>query len=61
VDKTYIRVKGNWTYLYRAIDSAGATIDFLLAARRDAAAAKRFFQKRTIQGYEVVHMIRKGR
>ncbi len=34
-----------WTYLYRAVDSAGATIDFLLTARRDAAAAKRFFQK----------------
>ena len=44
VDETYIRVKGKWTYLYRAVDSAGATIDFLLAARRDAAAAKRFFQ-----------------
>src|SRR5262249_15176787 len=41
VDETYIRVKGKWTYLYRAVDSAGATIDFLLAARRDAAAAKR--------------------
>jgi hypothetical protein len=45
VDETYIRVKGKWTYLYRAVDSTGATIDFLLAARRDAAAAKRFFQK----------------
>ena len=45
VDATYVRVKGKWTYLYRAIDSAGATIDFLLTARRDAAAAKRFFQK----------------
>ena len=44
VDETYIRVKGKWTYLYRAVDSAGSTIDFLLAARRDAAAAKRFFQ-----------------
>ena len=44
VDETYIRVKGKWTYLYRAVDSAGATIDFLLAARRDAAAAKRLFQ-----------------
>ena len=45
VDETYIRVKGKWTYLYRAVDSAGATIDFLLSAHRDAAAAKRFFQK----------------
>ena len=45
MDETYVRVKGKWTYLYRAVDSAGATIDFLLTARRDAAAAKRFFQK----------------
>ena len=45
VDETYLRVAGRWTYLYRAVDSAGATIDFLLSARRDAAAAKRFFQK----------------
>src|SRR5215813_8769867 len=45
VDETYLRVAGKWTYLYRAVDSAGATIDFLLSARRDAAAAKRFFQK----------------
>src|SRR5207244_11994249 len=45
VDETYIRVKGKWTYLYRAVDSSGATIDFLLAARRDTAAAKRFFQR----------------
>jgi transposase, IS6 family len=45
VDETYIRVKGRWHYLYRAIDSAGATIDFLLSARRDAAAAKRLFRK----------------
>jgi transposase-like protein len=37
-------VKGTWTYLYRAVDSSGATIDFLLAAKRDAPAAKRFFQ-----------------
>jgi transposase, IS6 family len=45
VDETYVRVKGKWTYLYRAVDSAGATIDFLWTARRDAAAAKRFFLK----------------
>ena len=38
-------MKGKWRYLYRAVDSAGASIDFLLSARRDAAAAKRFFQK----------------
>ena len=45
VDETNIRVKGRWCYLYRATDSSGATIDFLLAALRDAAAAKRLFRK----------------
>jgi transposase-like protein len=112
VDETYIRVKGRWCYLYRAIDSAGATIDFLLLALRDGDAAKRLFRealndrshpqprvintdlvpiyssaipgskqdhraikrrvnakqgfrefqaaRRTIQGYEAIHMIRKG-
>jgi transposase, IS6 family len=45
VDETYYRVAGKWTYLYRAVDSAGDTIDFLLAPTRDALAAKRFFQK----------------
>src|SRR5450631_172292 len=45
VDETYIRVKGKWVYLYRAVDSTGATIDFLLSARRDTPAAKRFLAK----------------
>src|SRR5215470_1056493 len=45
VDETYIRVAGAWNYLYRAVDSTGATIDFWLSAERDAAAAKRFFQR----------------
>lgn len=45
VDETYLRVAGKWTYLYRAVDSMGATIDFLLSARRDTNAAKRFLQK----------------
>ena len=45
VDETYIRVQGRWCYLYRAIDSTGATIDFLLSALRDAAAAKRLFRQ----------------
>jgi len=45
VDETYVRVQGRWCYLYRAIDSAGSTIDFLLSARRDAHAAKRLFRK----------------
>jgi transposase-like protein len=45
VDETHVRVKGKWAYLYRAVDSSGASIDFLLSAKRDAAAARRFFQK----------------
>ena len=45
VDETYVRVKGRWCYVYRAIDSTGATIDFLLSALRDAAAAKRLFRQ----------------
>ena len=45
IDETYIRVKGEDKYLYRALDSTGQTIDFLLAAKRDAAAAKRFLRK----------------
>jgi len=45
VDETYIKVKGAWKYLYRAVDSTGQTIDFMLSAKRDARAAKRFFRK----------------
>ena len=45
VDETYVRVKGKWVYLYRAVDSTGATIDFLLSAKCDAAAAERFLTK----------------
>ncbi len=44
VDETYVRVGGRWTYLYRAIDSAGNTIDFLLSPHRDLTAAKGFVQ-----------------
>ena len=45
VDETYIEVKGEWKYLYRAVDSEGNTLDFMLSAKRDATAAKRFFRK----------------
>ncbi len=45
IDETYIKVKGEDKYLYRAIDSTGQTIDFLLTAKRDAAAAKRFLRR----------------
>src|SRR6266567_70939 len=53
VDETYVKVKGRWTYLYRAVDSRGQTIDFLLSANRDAAAAKRFFRKALGQPHTV--------
>ena len=53
VDETYVRVKGRWTYLYRAVDSRGQTIDFLLSAKRDAEAAKRFFRKALGQPHTV--------
>ena len=65
VDETYIRVKGKWTYLYRAVDKQSKTIDFLLSEKRDKAAAKRFFikaignngepEKITLDGYEASH------
>ena len=45
VDETYLQIKGAWKYLYRAVDSAGNTLDFLLSAKRDPKAAKRFFRK----------------
>jgi len=45
VDETYILVKGKQKYLYRAVDSQGNTLDFLLTAKRDALAAKRFLRK----------------
>jgi len=44
IDETYIKVKGEDKYLYRALDSTGQTIDFLLTAKRDRAAAKRFLR-----------------
>jgi transposase, IS6 family len=53
VDETYVRVKGRWFYLYRAIGSAGATIDFWHFRQFGSA-------RRTIQGYEAMHRIRKG-
>src|SRR5919106_6931438 len=45
MDETYLRVKGQWSYLYRAVDKTGQTIDFLLTEQRDERAAKRFLTK----------------
>jgi transposase-like protein len=65
VDETYIRVHGRWTYLYRAVDKRGLTVDFLLSEHRDIAAAKRFFtraierhgapERITLDGYPATH------
>ena len=45
MDETYIKVRGEWKYLYRAVDKMADTVDFLLTAKRDAAAAFRFLRK----------------
>ena len=65
VDETYIKVKGKWAYLYRAVDKQGRTVDFLLSENRDKAAASRFFKKAlkenelpakiTLDAYEATH------
>jgi transposase-like protein len=66
VDETYIKVRGQWVYLYRAVDKAGQTIDFRLSRTRDVAAAKAFFKKAirhegrpphtiTLDGYAASH------
>ncbi|EON18907.1 Integrase catalytic region [Cupriavidus sp. GA3-3] len=49
MDETYILVRGKWKYLYRAVDKGGNTIDFLLRAQPDKAAARRFFEKAIAQ------------
>ncbi len=65
VDETYIKVRGRWTYLYRAVDKQGCTVDFLLSQHRDIAAARQFFtraikqhgapEKITVDGYPATH------
>ena len=49
VDETYIKVQGRWSYLYRAVDKQGLTVDFLLSEHRDIGAVKRFFTRATNQ------------
>jgi transposase-like protein len=65
VDETYIRIRGEWKYLYRAIDKQGNTVDFLLSQHRDIQAARQFFtqaidrhqapEKITVDGYAATH------
>ncbi len=45
MDETYVKVRGRWMYLYRAIDSNGDTVEFWFSERRDLIAAKRFLRK----------------
>ena len=45
MDETYVKVKGQWVYLYRAVDKFGDTIDFMVSEHRDEAAATAFFKK----------------
>jgi transposase-like protein len=56
MDETYIKVAGQWKYLYRAVDRVGDTVDFLLTARRDKAAARRFLE-RAINQHDVPEKI----
>jgi putative transposase len=49
VDETYIKINGKWKYLYRAVDKGGHTVDFLLRAHRDRAAAQSYLGSRLVR------------
>lgn len=66
MDETYVRIRGRWAYLYRAVDAAGKTVDFRLSPRRNVASVKAFFRKAvrlqgrspktiTLDGYAASH------
>src|ERR1700739_1957459 len=66
VDETYVKIRGQWVYLYRAVDRAGNTVDFRLSRKQDVTAAKTFFRKAlktqgraplsiTLDGYAASH------
>jgi transposase-like protein len=65
VDETYIKIRGRWAYLYRAVDKQGLTVDFLLSEHRDMSAARQFFtraielhgspERITLDGYPATH------
>jgi transposase-like protein len=59
VDETYIKVRGEWKYLYRAVDRQGQTVDFFLSEHRDIESAKQFFS-RAIERRGASEKIRKG-
>src|SRR5712672_2269006 len=68
IDETYVKIRGEWGYLYRAVYGSGRTVDFRLSARRDVGAAKAFFRKAvkgqgsaprtvTLDGYAASHRV----